>query len=332
MRHPGRTRPFRAPDGSVLPGSIAEIRYLTLGGVDQWVMIRGESVANPPLLLLHGGPGWSETGFFRHCNAPLERAFTVVYWDQRGAGKSYDRAIPRESMTVERFVADLDELVEAVRARVGAPRVAILGHSWGTVLGALYAARFPEKVAVYVGCAQIGDWMAGEAASYAWALAEAERRGNARVARALREIGPPPYRGGADDVMRERTLVTRLEGQLRLGTLRDLARFLLGGPEASIVDLPNLLRGFRFSLRAMWDEVSRLDLGRLVPALRMPVLILHGRRDHWVPAEVTMAYVDALQAPSKRVVWFEESGHEPFADEAAKFNATMLELVRPLVG
>ena len=115
----GKTPPFRGPDGEVRPGSIAEIAYRRLGGLDQWVMIRGESVANPPLILLHGGPGLSETGLFRHFNAPLEKSFTVVYWDQRGAGKSFDRAIPRSSMTVEQFISDLDELVDAVCERLG---------------------------------------------------------------------------------------------------------------------------------------------------------------------------------------------------------------------
>ena len=146
-------------------------------------MIRGESLANPPLIMLHGGPGLSETGFFRHFNAPLEKSFTVVYWDQRGAGKSFDRNIPRSSMTVEQFIADLDELVDAVRKRLGKTKVAIFGHSWGSALGVLYAARFPEKVAAYVGSGQIGDWPAGESASYAFALAEAQRRGNRRAVR-----------------------------------------------------------------------------------------------------------------------------------------------------
>lgn len=123
-------------------------------------------VNNPPLILLHGGPGLGETALFRHFNAPLEKRFTLVYWDQRGAGKSYDRGIPRSSMTVDQFLNDLDELVDAVCKRVGATRVVLFGHSWGSVLGVLYAARFPEKVAAYVGSGQIGDWAAAESASY----------------------------------------------------------------------------------------------------------------------------------------------------------------------
>src|SRR3954447_1266945 len=145
MRHLGTTPPFRGPHGEVMCGSIAEIAYRRLGGLNQWVMIRGESVANPPLILLHGGPGLSETGLFRHFNAPLEKRFTVVYWDQRGAGKSFDRDIPRSSLTVEQFISDLDELVDAVCKRLGKTRVAIFGHSWGSGLGVLYAARFPRR-------------------------------------------------------------------------------------------------------------------------------------------------------------------------------------------
>lgn len=329
MRHPGKTPPFRGPTGEVVPGSIAEASYLRLGGLDQWVMIRGESVANPPLIVLHGGPGMPETRLVRHFNAPLENTFTVVYWDQRGSGKSFDSRIPRSTMTVEQFIADLDELVEAVCQRVGKQAVAIFGHSWGAALGVLYAARFPERVAAYVGSGQPGDWAAGERASYAFALAEAERRGDRRALKALRAIGPPPHTASA--LWTQRMWLNRFEGHMNAKTLWSFGRILLGGPEASILDLPGLMRGFRFSLDAMWDEVSRLNVMDAAPALRMPVFFFLGRHDHWVPPEVSVAYFDALAAPSKQLVWFEESGHELFVDEPAKFNASMVELVRPVV-
>jgi pimeloyl-ACP methyl ester carboxylesterase len=329
MRHPGHTQPFRGPGGEILANSIAEIRYLRLGGLDQWVMIRGESLDNPPLILLHGGPGMSETFFFRHFNAPLEKAFTVVYWDQRGSGKSFDAAIPKSSMTVEQFVTDLGELVEAVCARVGKSGVVLFGHSWGSAIGTLYAARFPGKVVAYVGSGQIGDSQAGEAASYAFALAEAERRGNQRALKQLRAIGPPPH--SAASLWTERTWLSRFEGLASVRTMWEVGRVFLEGPERSFVDLLNQMRGFRFSIDAMWSEASRINLLDAVPALQMPVFFFLGRRDHWVPPETSVAYFNALAAPSKTLVWFEESGHEPFVDEAEKFNTSMLELVRPVV-
>lgn len=329
MKHQGRTPPFRGPTGAIVPGSIAEIGYLRIGGVDQWVMIRGESIDNPPLILLHGGPGLTETGFFRYFNSPLEKTFTVVYWEQRGAGRSFDRSIPTSSMTVDRFIADLDELVDAVSKRLGKKRVVILGHSWGSALGVLYAARFPEKVAAYVGTGQMGDARVAESSIYAYLLAEAQRREDRHALKKLRAIGPPPHTG--KNLLAERMLLSRFEGQTGGKALLKIGRIVLGKTESSIFDLPDVLRGLRFSLDAMWSEVSSLNLAKTAPSLRMPVFFLLGRNDHWVPPATSLAYFDALAAPSKNLVWFEESGHEPFVDEPLKFNAAMVELVRPVV-
>lgn len=324
----GKTPAFRGPRGELVPDSIAEIRYLRLGGVDQWVMIRGASIANPPLILLHGGPGLSETGLFRHFNADLEKRFTVVYWDQRGAGKSFDPEIPKSSMTVDQFVADLDELVDAVRKRLGKRKVTLLGHSWGSGLGVLYAARFPHEVAAYVGTGQYGDAAAAEAASYAIALGHARRVRNRKAEKELLAIGPPPYSAAA--LWTERMWLQRLEGQLSLRTLWKLRGVLIGTSESSLLELPATYRAFRWSLEAMWAEASALNLRELAPALAVPVFFFLGRHDHWVPPETTVPYFEELVAPSKQLVWFEASGHEPFVDEPAKFNAAMVDLVRPV--
>ena len=329
MRHAGKTPPFRGPGGEVLSGSIAEIAYHRLGGLDQWVMIRGEHVANPPLIMLHGGPGLSETGLFRYFNAPLEKSFTVVYWDERGAGKSFDPDIPRSSLTVEQCISDLNQLVDAVCAKLGKTKVAIFGHSWGSVLGVIYAARFPDKVAAYVGSGQIGDWAAGEVASYAWALAEAERRGKQRAVKKLRTIGPPPHT--VEALWTQRTWLARLEGGISPRAIWKMGRAVLSDQESSIFELRRTMRAFRFTLCTMWTEVSHLNLIELVPALGLPVFFFLGRQDHWVPPDVSVAYIDALKAPAKKLVWFEGSGHEPFVDEPAKFNTAMAELVRPVL-
>ncbi|HTI76481.1 MAG TPA: alpha/beta hydrolase [Mycobacterium sp.] len=327
MRHLGRTPPFRTAAGEIEQGSIAEAGYCRLGGVDQWVMIRGRSLANPPLIHLHGGPGFSETRLLRHFNSDLEDRFAVVYWDQRGAGKSFNGTIARSSMTVEQFIADLDELVNTVCARVGQEQVVLHGHSWGSALGVLYADRHPQRVATYVGSGQIGDWSAAESASYAYALAEAGRRHNRRALDSLRAIGPPPY--PASSVFKERTWLQRLDGQLTPQALWKLGRIALGGSESSILDLPNQIRGFRFSMDAMWAELCGLNLLDAVPNLQMPVFFFLGRRDHWVPPETSVAYFDILSAPSKELLWFDESGHEPFVDEPAKFHEAMVNVVLP---
>jgi pimeloyl-ACP methyl ester carboxylesterase len=329
MSRRGRTPPFRGPGGEVLADSIAEIDWVRLGGMEQWVLIRGENVANPPLVLLYGGPGLSETYFFRRFNAPLEKAFTVIYWDQRGSGKSRDLALSASSLTVERFLADLDGLVETVCGRLGAEKAVLFGHSWGSALGVLYAARSPHKVAAYVGSGQIGDWRAAEAASYAFALELAERSGHRRARDALTRIGPPPY--SADAVWTERSWASRLDGQLSAKSLWAFVRAHLSTPELSVLDLFRLMPTFRSTFAAMWPEVSQVNLFEAAPSLEMPVFFFLGRRDPWVPPETSVAYLDALRAPAKTLLWFEDSGHEPFVDEPEKFNASMVDLVRPVV-
>lgn len=187
--------------------------------------------------------------------------------------------------------------------------MAIFGHSWGSLLGVLYAARFPRKVAAYVGSGQIGDWPAAEETSYAFALGEAQRLGKRNAVSRLRAIGPPPYPAKA--VFTERTWVTRLEGGMRPRALWKVGRAILSGQESSIFELPRGWRGFRWTMDVTWEEVSRLNLIERVPALQLPVFLFLGRRDHFVPPETSVAYFEALTAPSKKLVWFEDSGHEP---------------------
>lgn len=328
MQALGSTPAFHGPHGEPLPGSIAEVKWLTLGGLDQWVMIRGADITNPVLILLHGGPGMSETSLFRGFNSVLEKSFTIVYWDQRGAGKTFDPATPLASMTVEQFVADLDQLVDHVCKRLGKQKVTLLGHSWGSQLGCLYAARFPNKVNVYVGCAQIGDSRRSEALSYEIALAAARRARNRKAERELLAIGPPPHDGKS--LWIQRVWLNRLEGATKPKVLWKLGRVLLADKEHSIFDAVTTFRALRWTLDVMWREVTNLNLLQLVPALQMPAFFMLGRKDHWVPAEASIAYIDALIAPSKQVIWFDDASHEIFVDEPDKFNATMRELVLPV--
>lgn len=329
MKRALKTPPLRGPRGEALPHSIAEAAFVELGGVKQWVLIRGTDTAHPPLVFLHGGPGMSEAGFFRSYNAPLERSFTCVNWDQRGAGKSFDPAIPRASMNVGQFVADLDELVDHVCARLGQEKVVLFGHSWGSALGVLYTARFPQKVSAYVGSGQLGDWVKGEAASWAYALAEAGRQGHRRALAELKAIGGPP--ATAEQLFVERNWLARLDGAMSPRAMLRMLRMILAAPESSLFEVPGVFRALRWSIDAMWPEVSRLNLLQAAPELKVPVFFFLGRKDHWVPPEVSVEYYQALAAPSKELLWFESSGHEPFADEPAKFNRAMVERVLPVV-
>jgi proline iminopeptidase len=325
------TEPFTDAEGRIISGSIATMETLTIGGIPQHVWFRGVSRANPPLILLHGGPGASESALFRHFNSALEQHFLVVYWEQRGAGRSYHADIPTESMNIDQFVTDLDELVELVKHRFEQDKVVLLGHSWGTAIGTLYTARHPEKVAAYVGVAQIADMPHRDRLSYQFALAEARRRDNAGAVSELEKIGPPPY-ASLDDRLTVGDWVERFGGMFHADlSTGKLIWAALGGDEANLIDLVKFGQGNRFSLELLDGEISRLDLTQRYRSFAVPMFFLLGRYDHHVSAMLAAQYFETITAPCKRLVWFEQSAHNPPFEEPDKFNQVLIEQVLPLI-
>lgn len=293
--------------------------YLDVNGDRQWLMVAG---SGPPLLILHGGPGASETVLFRHFNRALEHRFTVAYWDQRGAGRSYDPERPPPNMTVAQLVRDLDVVVGLLRERLGAP-VLLLGHSWGSALGLLYARERPDAVAGFIGVGQVADQGAQERASWAWALSEARRRGHGRAVRALEGIGAPPLDVPA--LMVKNRWVGAFDGDFAPGfsKTRTLLSALIGG-ETGVGEVRRLIAANTFSLRALWPEVRTLDLPARVPGVDVPVAFLLGRLDRQCPSDLAAAYLGRLGAPSRRLVWFERSAHNPPFEEPEAFDAAVL--------
>nr|MBS0021469.1 alpha/beta hydrolase [Gammaproteobacteria bacterium] len=325
------TRAFTDAHGRVIPGSVATMERLTVGGITQSIWFRGVSRSNPALILLHGGPGASESALFRSYNSALEQHFLVVYWEQRGAGRSFHSDIPPESMTIDRFVRDLDEVVERVKRRFGKAKVVLLGHSWGTVLGTIYASQRPENVAAYVGVAQISNMAQQRRLAYEFTLAEARRRGNAEAISELEKIGPPPY-GSVDHGLRVGTWTERFggafHGDLATGKLIWSA---LNTDEANLIDLIKFGQGNRFSLRHLEGEISQLDLSHRYRSFEVPIVFLLGRYDWHLPAVLAEQYFDRIQAPCKRLIWFEQSAHNPPFEEPDRFNQVLAEQVLPLV-
>jgi proline iminopeptidase len=323
---PIRTPAFTDERGRTIPGSVAVMESVMVGGVAQRLWFRGVSQDNPVLVFLHGGPGGSLGALFRRYNADLERHFLVATWEQRGAGRSYQRGISSASMTIAQFVRDLEEVVQLVKSRFCKDKVVLFAHSWGTILGTLYAHQHPEDVAVYVGVGQIANMPEGERASYDWVLAEAKRRENRRALTELERIGPPPH---ALSAMRtERGWVSRFRGDIYTApTTSDLLLEALQADEFNLLDLLKLLQGSRFSSKHLWPEISRTDLSSSALSFDVPMLFLLGRHDRVVPGALAAAYLERLNAPYKKLVWFERSAHNPNYEEHERFNRVIVEEV-----
>jgi len=181
-------------EGNKKVNSIAEERMITLGGVEQYVLIRGENTRNPLLVFVHGGPGMTATPFLRMHNHDLEKDFVVVYWEQRGTNNSYFEDLQPESMTIDQITNDLGELVDQLTDEFGQQKVLLLGHSWGTVPALVYAENWPEKVAAYVAIAQTVDQVESDTLGYEWAFEQARQKQLPRSIETLEQLGKPPYR------------------------------------------------------------------------------------------------------------------------------------------
>ena len=191
LARPASTDPIVDADGDEIPGSIAELTTVDVNGHDLHLMIRGHSVDNPVLLFLAGGPGGTELGAMRRHLPELEEHVTVVTWDQRGAGKSYDELDPTDTLTLDGAVDDTIVVTNYLRDRFGQDQIYLAGQSWGTTLGVLAVQEQPELYTAYIGTGQMVSQLATDTIYYndaiAWARSQRRRRPGGRT----RSARPP---------------------------------------------------------------------------------------------------------------------------------------------
>jgi pimeloyl-ACP methyl ester carboxylesterase len=307
------------------PNGIDVLQKVELGGVEQWILIRGSNKSNPVLLFLHGGPGSADISLARHFDGDLVKYFVVVHWDQRGAGKSYNSQIPVQSMKRGQFVSDICELTEMLKARFHVPRVYLVGHSWGSEIGVLAASSHPELFQAYVGVGQVVDKAEQEEISYRFALDSARKSGDEKAIAELEAIGAPPYDSYRKLAVQRRWL-ERFGGvshNHRI-TFSQLLKTGLTSPDYSLLDGLRFFRGQEFSERHLWEERLHTNLFREVPKIDIPVYFFVGRYDYNTPSELTERYYQQVEAPrGKQLVWFENSAHMIPYEEPQKYCAEL---------
>ncbi|HEY7979813.1 MAG TPA: alpha/beta fold hydrolase, partial [Rhizomicrobium sp.] len=184
----------------VSPNGIDQQMEITIGGIKQWITIRGRNRDNPILLFLHGGPGAPEMPTSWTFQNPWEDYFTVVQWDQRGSGKTYnanDPATLAPTVNVDRMEKDSEELVQYLRSKYHKDKIFVLGHSWGSFLGLHLAQTRPEWLYAYIGMGQMIDSRASERDSYEAALAGAKAANDKQAIKELGGIAPYPNLDGS---------------------------------------------------------------------------------------------------------------------------------------
>jgi pimeloyl-ACP methyl ester carboxylesterase len=309
---------------------IDSLEAIEVGGTTQWVRIRGADVFNPTLLIVQQGPGLPMINEARRFETALEleQDFTVVYWDQRGCGRSLRNVKDRSDISLERMVGDTVSLLEIIRTRFG-KTLYIAGFSFGGTVAAYAAAQRPDLVTTLVVVGLDIDGAAAGNNAYGFALSSARERGNKRAIRQLEAIGPPPHLTAKQFSVRVRWAssfggVTTKE---TYGTIvRGLLVSLVRSSDYSLGDIVRTLRGITATQSELLSELATLDLVESLPSIGVPVVMVQGRHDQVAPADAAQRYASELNAPSKQFVWFEHSAHTPHLEEPDRFRELIMEV------
>ncbi|MCI4330615.1 MAG: alpha/beta hydrolase [Thermoplasmata archaeon] len=312
------TPAYRLRDGENRPGSVASLDEVRIGGTMQWILTRGVDEQQPILLFLHGGPGGAQIAVARRYQRELERAFVVANWDQRGAGLSYTKGIPRETMTIDQLVEDTLEVTRWLLQRFDRPRLTLLGHSWGTILGLLAANRAPELFDAYIGAAQVVEPQESERRLLEWSREEAKRRHLSKATRALGAVTGPPYRT-LGEFSTVRHWADEFGARARRGTDRRLVLdAMFHSSEYTFGDLVRYGKGERFSVSCLIEAAGAIDMSSRVTRLRIPTYFISGRSDRIVDPSLAREYLRVLEAPKKGWAWIEDAAHlAPFEEPDA---------------
>ena len=314
---------------------ISSLEEIELGGLKQWIFIRGTDQNNPVLLFLHGGPGAPLLGMSssRKYDAEMIKHFTVVHWDQRGAGKSFYSDIPVDSMTLDRFVEDCNELIDYLRNRFHTQKVFIVAHSGGTIIGIKTAYQYPEKIHAYVGVAQVINEYEQHKVSYDFLVEEAEKSGDVSRQNAIKAIGPPPYESPKKFLEMEGH-VGHYGGFMHDKRMRaqmlNLVISFLTSPEYSLLEGIRTFsnRGFDFTINAMWEELKNVNLTKEIQSIKVPIYFFEGKYDVTTPTVIVEEFFDNLDAEKGKTLFiFENSGHMPMIEEKEKYQDLLINVV-----
>jgi pimeloyl-ACP methyl ester carboxylesterase len=306
----------------------SSLERFDFGGPPQWALVRGQSRTSPVMLLVQQGPGASmiNDAAALQRQLHLEENFRVVYWDQRGTGKSFD-AKDRAPIALDTVVGDVRSMVRSLCQRLGVAQIDVVGFSFGASLALLACADETLPVRSLTCVAVDVNLLAAERFTYAFTLAEAERRGDKRALRALRAIGEPPHADPKHFTTRVKW-VANFGGVHRGKNFGALLRTNIGrlwkSPHYNVREMIGALRGFDSTLTRLLPAYQGFDLLAAPPRIRPPVSFFHGRHDKVAPPSLATELAARMDAD---VIWFDDSAHMPQEEEPIRFREELLRFV-----
>lgn len=330
---PGKPRQFLDENGNKLINSLSEKVFLDINGSRQGMFIKSKNSDNPVLLYLHGGmPDYFLTEKYP---THLEDNFTMVWWEQRNCGISYNSDNSKESTTIDQLVDDTIELTKHLIKRFNKEKIYLMGHSGGTFLGIHVIDKAPELYEAYIGVSQMSDQLSSERIAYDFILNHYKEMNNQKMVEYFQSISlndnneiPEAYLKKRDAVMHE----------LGIGTMRNMRNIItdlflpsIYFSEYTMAEKYNLWAGkSKSGISQNWEEMTRTNLIETKNDFKIPVYFFHGMYDYTCSYELAKKYFDKINAPIEGFYTFEQSAHSPLFEESEKMNRILINDVKNL--
>jgi len=313
---PGKIKQFTDENGRKIENSMAEKCFVEINGVKMGMMIKSKDISNPVLLFVHGGPGMPEYFLTEDYPTGLEDNFTVVYWDQRGAGLSYSSNLDKSTITVDQYIEDTIAVTNYLRERFGQDKIYLMAHSWGTYFSIQAVQKAPQLYNAYIGVGQVTNQNESEERAYQYMLDYYLKVGDKKTLMKLKENDylSDGYAKIRDDVMH----------RAGIGTTHDMKSVVNGiffaslkNREYTLSEKVNLWRG-KILLNKNTQLKMNDDLRKTVTKLNIPTYFFSGAFDYTVNYNMSEEYLNQIEAPIKRFYLFENSAHSPIFEEPNK--------------
>ncbi len=324
---PGYAMARNLPVPDTIATPIQEMRFVTLGGIQQWITIRGANRANPVLLIVHGGPGDAQSAL-RSTYAVYEKDFTIVQWDQRGAGKTYAQN-PNSPPEPERVELDGIELAQYLCKYLVKKKILLLGHSWGSHLGVEMVQRRPQLFAAYIGTGQVGSWRANVQAQFDFMLTRSRAAGDRKKVELMEAIGTPDPTS-AEQYFSWWRMRNPYMARADAKWFEDLMQIVRSNPEFTEAYLKTFGEGMQYSGRITLNAMLTTELPTTARIIKVPFFVIQGKEDMATPTSVAVKYFNVVKAPKKKLILIEQAGHFALVTHREEFLAALVKEVRPI--
>ncbi len=299
-------------------GGINESMYIDVNGTKQWINIYGEDIDNPVLLYLHGGPGSATSEIDYAFTRKWADVYTVVTWDQRNCGKSYDVEQNDIVLTRELFLTDGKEVTEFLLDYLSKDKITILGHSWGSIYGANLVLEYPEYYECFIGTGQLVDCLENEEAFKQEAMLWAD--GDEETLELINQLTP-------DNVTMEhitaRNAIMQKYGYDMMvnGSDYNLVTTIFFNPNYSIIDWIHYFKrdmGVYLDFFTSAEFASFSLLGRT--DYQVPFYNINGDKDYQTNYKLAQKYFEEVNAPYKQMFIMENMTHGLLESDSEGFS------------